>query len=72
MFHGWVRRYGLWLDFVLDLLSQRLASVMEIIDEVAFQRMDLRVAALLLERSRTRNPLDITHQQIANSAARGE
>ncbi len=65
VFHGWVRRYGLWLDFVLDLLSQRLASVMEIIDEAAFQRMDLRVAALLLERSRTRNPLDITHQQIA-------
>ncbi|MBK8031134.1 MAG: Crp/Fnr family transcriptional regulator [Chloroflexi bacterium] len=65
VFQGWVRRYPVWLDFVLDLLSQRLASVMEIVDEVAFRRMDLRVAALLLDRSRRRNPIEITHQEIA-------
>ncbi len=65
VFQGWVRRYPAWLDFVLDLLSQRLASVMEIVDEVAFRRMDLRVAALLLDRSRRCNPIEITHQEIA-------
>jgi CRP/FNR family transcriptional regulator len=64
-FRDWVRRYDLWRDFVFDLLSRRLSSVIEIVDEVAFRRMDIRVANLLLERSRTQNPLNITHQEIA-------
>lgn len=64
-FRGWMRRYSAWVEFVLELFSQRLASVMEIVEEVAFRRMDLRVAALLIERSRTQNPLRITHQEIA-------
>jgi len=61
----WVRRYDLWRGFVFDLLSQRLANVMALVDEVAFQRMDARMATLLLERSRAHNPLHITHQEIA-------
>jgi CRP/FNR family transcriptional regulator len=65
VFRDWVGRYALWREFVFDLLSQRLASVMALVDEVAFRRMDARVAALLLERSQTRNPVHITHQQIA-------
>ena len=64
-FRDWVRRYDLWRDFVFELLSQRLAVVMEIVDEVAFSRMDTRVAALLLDRSRAANPLRVTHQEIA-------
>ena len=64
-FRGWVRRYDVWRDFVFDLLAQRLASVMEIVDEVAFQRMDIRVMALVLERSQRQNPFTVTHQEIA-------
>ena len=65
IFRDWVRRYDEWRGFVFDLLSQRLSSVMAIVDEVAFRRMDTRVAALLLERSRLQNPIRITHQEIA-------
>jgi CRP/FNR family transcriptional regulator len=65
-FRDWVRRYDLWRGFVFDLLSQRLSSVMAIVDEVAFRRMDARLASFLLERSRTRNPINITHQEIAS------
>jgi CRP/FNR family transcriptional regulator len=64
-FRDWVHRYDLWRGFVFDLLSQRLSSVMALVDEVAFRRMDKRVAALLLERSRLDNPIRITHQEIA-------
>ncbi len=64
-FRDWVRRYDLWRGFVFDLLSQRLSSVMALVDEVAFRRLDARVAALLLERSRAQNPIRITHQEIA-------
>jgi CRP/FNR family transcriptional regulator len=45
--------------------SQRLATVMAIVDEVAFRRMDARLASFLLTRSRVQNPIRITHQQIA-------
>jgi CRP/FNR family transcriptional regulator, anaerobic regulatory protein len=64
-FREWVRRYDLWRDFVYDLLSQRLVSMMEIVDEIAFRRMDARVASLLLSRCQTENPIVITHQEIA-------
>ena len=66
VFQQWVDRYPYWREFVFDLLSQRLLSVMEIVDEVAFGRMDRRVAGFLLERSTNENPLHITHQEIAD------
>ena len=66
MFSDWVRRYDPWRDFVFNLVSERLVSVMEIVDEVAFQRMDRRVASFLLKRSQLHNPIRITHQEIAN------
>ncbi len=64
-FRDWVHRYGLWRGFVFDLLSQRLASVMALVDEVAFRRLDIRLAAFLLERGRAQNPIRLTHQEIA-------
>jgi CRP/FNR family transcriptional regulator len=64
-FRLWVSRYALWREFVFDMLSQRLSSVMAIVDEVAFRRMDARVASFLLDRSRRQNPTQITHQEIA-------
>ena len=64
-FRDWVRRYDLWRAFVCELLSQRLASVMAIVEEVAFRRMDARLAAFLTERTRTASLVHITHQEIA-------
>jgi CRP/FNR family transcriptional regulator len=64
-FRNWVHRYDPWRDFVFDLLSQRLANVMAIVDEVVFRRVDVRVASLLLQRGRAQNPVRITHQEIA-------
>jgi CRP/FNR family transcriptional regulator len=66
VFSDWVRKYDAWREFVFNLFSQRLVSVMEIVDEVAFQRMDHRVASFLLARAQIRNPIRITHQEIAN------
>lgn len=64
-FRDWVRRSDVWREFVFELLSERLSTVMAIVDEVAFRRMDRRVASLLLIRAKTQNPLRITHQEIA-------
>jgi CRP/FNR family transcriptional regulator len=65
-FRDWVRRHELWRDFYFDLVSQRLASVMGIVEEVAFRRLDARVASLLLGRAESENPVRITHQEIAS------
>lgn len=64
-FRDWVRRYDLWREFVFELLSQRLSAVMAIVEEVAFRRMDVRVASLILERSQASDRVYVTHQEIA-------
>lgn len=65
-FRDWMSRYDVWRDFVFDLLAQRLSSVMALVDEVVFRRLDARLASFLLDRSRTQNPISITHQEIAS------
>jgi CRP/FNR family transcriptional regulator len=64
-FRGWVQRYDLWRSFVFDLLSQRLAVMLAIVDEVAFRRLDARLAAFLLGRAQDGDAVRMTHQEIA-------
>ncbi len=64
-FRDWVRRYDLWREFVFDLFSQRLLTVMAIVDEVVFRQMDRRIASLLLNQAKIQNPVRMTHQEIA-------
>lgn len=65
VFRAWVNKYDLWREFVFDLLSDRLSTVMAVVDEVVFKRMDRRVASFLLSQAKVRNPMRITHQEIA-------
>lgn len=50
-------------DFVFHLFAERIADLMQLIEEVAFQRLDQRLAALLLGKGRL---LHVTHQQLAD------
>jgi CRP/FNR family transcriptional regulator len=65
VFRRWVNKYDLWREFVFDLLSERLSTVMMVVDEVVFKRMDRRVASLLLNQAKVQNPMRVTHQEIA-------
>jgi len=65
VFRAWVNKYDLWREFVFDLLSERLSTVMAVVDEVVFKRMDRRVASWLLNQAKVQNPMRITHQEIA-------
>jgi CRP/FNR family transcriptional regulator len=65
VFRDWVKRYDMWREFVFELLSDRLSTIMAVVDEVVFQRMDRRVAAWLLKNNDHANPIRITHQEIA-------
>jgi CRP/FNR family transcriptional regulator len=64
-FRDWVRRYDLWREFVFDLLSERLSSVMATVEEVAFRRMDERLVTFLFQRLGQSDSIQITHQEIA-------
>lgn len=65
VFRDWVRRFDFSRDFVLELLTERLADVMAIVDEVAFRRMDRRIATLLVDRAISENPVRATHHEVA-------
>jgi CRP/FNR family transcriptional regulator len=51
-------------DFVFHLFAERIAELMQLVEEVAFARLDVRLAKLLA--SRERDTLDVTHQQLAD------
>ena len=49
--------------FVFQFLSDRMAHLMALIDDVAFRRVDQRLASRLLRHGK---PLEITHQMLAD------
>lgn len=55
-------------DFVFQSLSQRVLELMELIEEVAFNRLDQRIAKMLVSASASGHaaPIEKTHQQIAD------
>lgn len=61
----WMTQYQPWGRFVFGLISRRLAEVIAVLESVTFQRMDVRVAAYLIEHSKTSQDLSITHHEIA-------
>ena len=50
-------------DFVFALFSERMAELMQLVEEVAFRKLDQRLAALLLGKGRV---VRATHQQLAD------
>jgi len=65
LFRRLVNEYDSMRDFVFTLLSHRLTGVMELVEEVAFGRMDGRLMDYLVEKAEN-NRLVSTHQKIAN------
>ena len=51
-------------DFVFNLLAERISDLMQLVEEVAFARLDQRLARLLLEHGD--DVLRVTHQQLAD------
>lgn len=52
-------------DFVFTAYAQRITDLLRVIDEVAFGRMDMRLAARLVALGGDGNVLHVTHQQLA-------
>lgn len=52
--------------FVFTAFSVRITNLMRVIDEVAFSRIDVRLAHHLLQLGGPQNRVDLTHQQLAS------
>jgi len=50
-------------DYIFSLFSERLTDLMQLVTAVAFQKLDQRLAALLIAKP---NPIHITHQALAD------
>lgn len=51
-------------DFVFHLFAERIGELMQLVEEVAFTRLDQRLAKLILARHEA--VLNVTHQQLAD------
>ena len=51
--------------FVFTAFSRRVTDLFRVIDEVAFSRIDVRLAQRLLELAGANRHIDLTHQQLA-------
>ena len=51
-------------DFVFHLFAERIGELMQLVEEVAFARLDQRLAKLIL--ARQSDTLNVTHQQLAD------
>ncbi|WP_210397338.1 Crp/Fnr family transcriptional regulator [Motiliproteus sediminis] len=52
-------------DFIFGAYGQRLSAMISLVQEVAFERIDLRLARYLVSQSETRVEVRATHQELA-------
>ncbi len=66
--NSWMGESAAWREYLFGLISGRFADVISMVEEVAFRRVDRRIAALLLKRSIEggNNVIAVTHQEIAS------
>jgi CRP/FNR family transcriptional regulator len=63
----WANQEQAWRDYLFELISERLSDVISIVEEVAFRRVDRRLAAYLLQHTNNEsNRMQATHQSIAS------
>ncbi len=68
-FRRWIAEHESLRAYVFQMFSNRLAEVMSLVEEVAFRRMDQRVARRLRELfargNGSQNAIEITHAELA-------
>jgi CRP/FNR family transcriptional regulator len=62
----WTGQYEVWRSYIFGLMSRRMADVISTVEEIAFWRVDVRVAEFLLKQAAgSGHKIAITHQEIA-------
>lgn len=67
VFRQWTAKEDFWRDYVIGYLSRTLNSVIGLVEDMLFRRVELRIIDALLEQTTEENAvLAVTHQEIAN------
>lgn len=63
-----IKEYPEWLDFIFRLYHKRFEELLEVVNDVAFKKMDERLMDLLQKKSELtgNHLLAVTHEQLAN------
>jgi CRP/FNR family transcriptional regulator len=63
----WIKVYPEWADFIFKLYHKRFEELLDVINAVAFQKLDDRIVSLLKRKASvySSNEFSITHQQLA-------
>lgn len=64
-FRGWVNEHAVVRGYVFETMAQRLVEVMTLAEQIAFGKMDRRVAGLLIQRFSGDSAFAATHEEIA-------
>lgn len=64
-FRDWFENHIVVRDFVFEAMARRLVEVMTLVEEIAFAKMDRRVAGLLLQRFSPDRAFAVTHEELA-------
>jgi CRP/FNR family transcriptional regulator len=64
----WIREFPEWSDFIFTLYQKRFEELLEVVNSVAFQKVDARLLTLLRQKSILFLSKDIrvTHQQLSD------
>lgn len=62
---AWLAQDEGWREYVVGVLAQRLAMVIATVEEIAFRRVDARIADYLLAVAAPGEKVSVTHQAIA-------
>jgi CRP/FNR family transcriptional regulator len=63
----WLSESVTWRNYIFGLVATRLTNIINVVEDVAFRRMDKRIAEHLYKRTdRTSHLLLATHQEIAS------
>lgn len=66
-----IQEYPQWLDYIFRLYHKRFEELLDIVNAIAFKKVDERLLGLLLKKQELTGSktLNITHEQLANELA---
>jgi len=64
----WVKKYPDWTEFIFDLYQKRFEELLDVVNSVAFQKIDTRLLHLIKQKTQLyqSKEISVTHQQLAD------
>lgn len=64
----WVRKFPDWTEFIFDLYQKRFEELLDMVNSVAFQKIDKRLLQLIKQKTELyqSSQISVTHQQLAD------